>query len=55
MKLCFVSENGARETYFVDAPRISGSCHCTLLHCQFESHFNFCCMYIMTELHLVLC
>jgi hypothetical protein len=21
MKLCFVSENGARETYFVDAPR----------------------------------
>jgi hypothetical protein len=22
MKLCFVSENGARETYFVDAPRI---------------------------------
>jgi hypothetical protein len=23
MKLCFVSENGARETYFVDALRIS--------------------------------
>jgi hypothetical protein len=22
MKLCFVSENGARETYFVDSPRI---------------------------------
>jgi hypothetical protein len=21
MKLCFVSENGVRETYFVDAPR----------------------------------
>jgi hypothetical protein len=25
MKLCFVSENGARETYFVDAPRINGN------------------------------
>jgi hypothetical protein len=23
MKLCFVSENGARETYFVDAARIN--------------------------------
>jgi hypothetical protein len=23
MKLCFVSENGAREIYFVDAPRTS--------------------------------
>jgi hypothetical protein len=24
MQLCFVSVHGARETYFVDAPRISG-------------------------------
>jgi hypothetical protein len=23
MKLCFVSENGPRETYFVDEPRIT--------------------------------
>jgi hypothetical protein len=27
MKLCFVSENGARETYFVDAPRIMKGQH----------------------------
>jgi hypothetical protein len=42
MKLCFVFENGARETYFVDAPRSStsslGALALSGLYCIFPFH-----------------